>query len=73
MMRNLEEVNTGHYVRIVWFLGDIGRMLKKILKAEEEDVICVWRNDGYSVIIDVNQHRYALDQTAAHAIKVIPV
>lgn len=72
MMHNLEEISSGSYVQIVWFLGDIGRKLKVFMKAEEDDVIRVWRNDGYGIIIDVNKHRYALDNETAHAIKVIP-
>ena len=69
-MRNLEEVESGKYCRIVWLLGSVGKYLRSTLDLDEDDELYVRENNGVSLIIAKGEKRYALDAETAHWIKV---
>ncbi|MDD6257837.1 MAG: FeoA domain-containing protein [Erysipelotrichaceae bacterium] len=69
-MFNLEELNTGSTCTITWLLGQMGTWLKDTFGFNEDDNLKILYNDGNSIIVAKDEHRYAMDYETAHAIKV---
>ncbi len=73
-MRSLNEVNDGRNCCVVWLIGRLGSMIRQSTGIDLDDHVRMIRNMGSGgVIISFSGKRYAMDCSAAHAVKVNPV